>query len=247
MESFCSACGNSVAAGDRFCRVCGREVIQTGVASIQPSAQPSATLAPAETSVKAIISLVCGLLFFVPLAFVAAIVFGHIALSEIRKSAGRVKGDGIAIAGLVLGYMWVVALPIMLIVAAIAIPNLLRARMAANESSAVAGVRTLITAEISYADMHRGTGFTCSLSDLSADKLISNRLARGQQSGYAFELQNCRPEQAGGANARFQVVAYPVSHNQTGVRAFCSDESNVIKVDGSGSAQTCLDRGEVLQ
>lgn len=48
------------------------------------------------------------------------------------------KGEGLAIAGLVLGYAWIVSIPVILIIAAIAIPNLLRARMAANESSAVA-------------------------------------------------------------------------------------------------------------
>ncbi len=132
MESVCSACGNSVATGDQFCRVCGRAVAPGTV--VVPPGQPSLATMPAETSGKAIASLICGLLFFVPLAFIAAIVFGHIALSEIRKSAGRLKGDGLAIAGLVLGYMWVVAIPIMLIIAAIAIPNLLRARMAEQMS-----------------------------------------------------------------------------------------------------------------
>lgn len=246
MESVCSACGNNMAAGERFCRVCGRDsAAGTPVAS--PLSTPSQFTSPAETSGKAIASLVCGLLFFVPLAFIAAIIFGHIALSEIRKSAGRLKGDGLAIAGLVLGYMWVVAVPIMLIVAAIAIPNLLRARMAANEASAIGGVRTIMTAEIAYATAHPDAGFTCSLSDLSANNLISSQLASGQRTGYAFELQNCSPEAIGGANAHFQVVAYPLKANQTGVRAFCVDESNVIKVDASGSSSRCIENGEPLQ
>jgi hypothetical protein len=73
-------------------------------------------------------ALSAGLLFSVPFAFVAAVIFGHLGLSEIRKSAGRLKGDGLAIAGLVLGYMWVVSIPIILIIAAIAIPNVMRAR-----------------------------------------------------------------------------------------------------------------------
>jgi type IV pilus assembly protein PilA len=244
MESVCPACGNSVAAGERFCRVCGRPLAPT-LAPAGPPATMAAAI-PAETSGKAIASLVCGLLFFVPLAFVAAIVLGHIALSEIRKSAGRLKGDGMAIAGLVLGYLWVATLPVMLIIAAIAIPNLLRARMAANESSAVASVRTVMTAEITYASAHPNTGFTCSLSDLSADHLIPNQLASGQRTGYLFELQNCTPESAGGANTKFQVVAHPVERNQTGIRAFCSDESGVIKVDANGSASRCIENGEPL-
>jgi len=245
MESVCSACGNSVATGDQFCRVCGRAVAPGTV--VVPPGQPSLATMPAETSGKAIASLICGLLFFVPLAFIAAIVFGHIALSEIRKSAGRLKGDGLAIAGLVLGYMWVVAIPIMLIIAAIAIPNLLRARMAANESSTVASIRILATAEITYATAHPDAGFTCSLSDLSTDKLISSQLASGQRTGYVFELRNCSSETAGGPNTKFQIVAHPLTTNTTGIRAFCTDESNVIKVDPSGSASRCVESGETLQ
>ncbi len=229
-----------MAAGDRFCRVCGRD---------NPAAAPEgAPLPPGvrETSGKAIASLVCGLLFFIPFLFIAAIVFGHLALSEIRKSAGRLRGEGVAMAGLVLGYVWIAGIPIILIIAAIAIPNLLRARMAANESSAVAEVRTLVTAEATYAETHREVGYTCSLSDLAEGDLIAGELANGKKNGYVFELMNCSPEAAGGANAKFQVVAYPLRPNQTGVRAFCSDESAVVKVEPSGSAQGCVESGTVL-
>ena len=72
-------------------------------ASIPAAIPVSRTIGAAETSGKAITSLICGLLFFVPFAFIAAVVFGHIALSEIKRSAGRLKGEGLAIAGLVLG------------------------------------------------------------------------------------------------------------------------------------------------
>jgi len=210
------------------------------------AAQTGAPLAPgvpAETSGKAILSLVCGLLFFIPLAFVAAIVFGHLGLSEIRKSAGRLKGEGMAIAGLVLGYAWIVGIPIILIVAAIAIPNLLRARMAANESSAVASIRTLNAAEVAYSTGHANVGFTCSLSDLSS--LIDNKLVSGQRNGYMFQLSGCTAGE-GGAIVKYQVVAYPITQNTTGMRAFCSDESTVVKVDSGGSAKNCLENGAPL-
>src|ERR1043165_2279127 len=101
MSTLCAACGNSIEAGDQFCRICGRQASAGGAGT------PTVVTGPAETSVKAIISLVCGVLFFVPLAFIGAIVFGHLGLSEIKKSAGRLKGEGIAIAGLVLGYLWI--------------------------------------------------------------------------------------------------------------------------------------------
>ena len=244
MSTFCAACGNSMEAGDQFCRVCGRQSAAGGEAT---AAAPTAATGPAETSAKAIISLVCGVLFFVPLAFIGAIVFGHLGLSEIKKSAGRLKGEGIAIAGLVLGYLWIAGIPMFLIVAAIAIPNLLRARMAANESSAVAEVHQIVASEVTYSTDHPQEGFTCSLPALEKAGLLSAPLASGQRTGYAFELTGCTPGADGGANTKYQVVAYPVRLNQTGVRAFCSDESAVIKVDAGGSAEKCLQSGEVLR
>jgi hypothetical protein len=191
--------------------------------------------------------VICGLLFFVPFLFVAAIVFGHLALSEIRRSAGRLKGEGLAIAGLVLGYMGIVGIPLFLIVAAIAIPNLLRARIAANEASAVTSVRTLAAAEITYATRHPSQGFTCSLSDLAEASSVKGALGTGQKNGYAFELSGCSAETEGGANVKYQIVAYPLRLNQTGVRAFCSDESVAVKVESSGSARGCVENGSVLQ
>jgi type IV pilus assembly protein PilA len=245
MAQFCAACGNSQTADDKFCRVCGRAA-SAGFA-VTPVVGAGSASGNAETSGKAILSLICGLLFFIPFLFIAAIVLGHLALSEIRKSAGRLKGDGIAIAGLVLGYIWIVGIPILLIVAAVAIPNLLRAKMAANESSAVAAVRTLEAAEITYSAAHPVQGYTCSLSDLADAASIKGGLATGQKNGYVFELTGCSAGIEGGPNVKFQVVAYPLRVNQTGVRAFCSDESAAIKVDSDGSARACLEDGSALQ
>ena len=241
MASVCGACGNSMAEGDRFCRVCGRDSL-IGTLATSPIT-PVDSGAPATTSGKAIASLVCGLLFFVPLLFIVAIVLGHLALSEIKRSAGRLKGEGLAIAGLVLGYGWVLTIPIILIVAAIAIPNLLRARIAANESSAVASVRTLNVAEVTYSSQHPDAGFTCSLADLSGQ--IDNKLASGRKTGYVFELSGCTAGE-NGAIVKYQLIAYPMTRNQTGIRAFCSDESGVVKVDANGSAQDCIDHGSNL-
>jgi len=106
------------------------------------AAQP-AWNGPQESSGKATASMVCGILFFVwPFTAIAAVVLGHLALAEIKKSAGRLAGRGMAMAGLILGYIGVAMVPFILIIAAIAIPNLLRAKMAANEASAVGTLRT---------------------------------------------------------------------------------------------------------
>jgi type IV pilus assembly protein PilA len=237
---FCAGCGNNVASGEKFCRVCGKEVSA-------PTVLAPAVGAPAETSRKAIASLVCGLFLFAFPMSILAIIFGHLSLSEIRKSAGRLQGQGMAIAGLVLGYLGVAAIPIILIIAAIAIPNLLRARMAANESSALASVRILVVAETGYSSSHADTGYTCTFSDLAGAGLIDARLASGEKNGYVFELSDCRPSAGGGANVKFRVAAYPMARNTTGTRAFCSDESGVLKTDERGSPADCTENGSTLQ
>jgi hypothetical protein len=181
---FCAGCGNNVSEGERFCRVCGKEV--SAATAVAPAAS-----ATAETSGKAVASLVCGLFLFVFPLSILAIIFGHLSLFEIRKSAGRLKGEGLAIAGLVLGYMGVAAMPVILIIAAIAIPNLLRARMAANEASAVSSTRILVAAEAGYAASHPEAGYTCTLSKLADAGLIDAQLASGRRHGYFFELEGC--------------------------------------------------------
>jgi type IV pilus assembly protein PilA len=242
MTTFCPGCGNGMTEGDQFCRNCGRSA--TGTSAI---ADPAFGPLSGKTSGKAIASLVFGLfLFFFPFSIVA-IFFGHFALSEIRKSAGRLKGHGIAVAGLVLGYAGVVMIPLILIIAAIAIPNLLRARISANEASAAASVRTLNMAEVSYAQTHPQEGYACSLSALGETGLIAKTLVNGQKNGYAFEISGCGVQQEGTANTRYQIVAYPLRDKQTGVRAFCSDQSLLIRVDLEGSPQNCLEHGTELR
>jgi type IV pilus assembly protein PilA len=246
MGSFCAACGNSIAAGEQFCRVCGRSVSTNAPVPVPSGVAGPTSAAPAETSVKAIVSLVCGLFFFMLPLSIVAIIFGHLSLSDIRKSAGRLTGQGMAIAGLVLGYLGIAAIPVILIVAAIAIPNLLRARMAANEASAAAWVRTVNTAETAYAELHPTAGFTCTLADLAGDQLITRELASGRKNGYVLELSDCAPAIEGGPNVKFRVIAYPETRNTTGTRAFCSDESMNVKVDANGSRQECVANGSTL-
>jgi type IV pilus assembly protein PilA len=243
ISMFCPRCGQTIAEGASFCASCGSQVSPAGVSPAMPGQPPAAgSPVPAQTSGKAIASLVLGLLSFSFLAAIPAVVFGHLALSEIKKSAGRIQGQGMAIAGLVLGYLGIVMLPFILIIAAIAIPNLLRARIAANESSAVSSIRTLNTAEVSYAAVHKKSGYTCSLSDLQNAGLLAEPLANGTKNGYAFVLQNCTADVEGGPLSKYQVIAYPVSQGKTGTRSFCSDESATVRFY-YGSPENCLESG----
>jgi hypothetical protein len=147
--------------------------------------------------------LICGIFAFVFPSAVAAIVLGHLALSEIRKSAGRLTGHGIAMTGLILGYAGVAAIPLILIVAAIAIPNLLRLRMSeneanavlANEASAVESLRVMNSSAVNYSSTYQND-FPPSMEALAGPRgaaagcdhaqLIDDVLASGQKSGYVF-------------------------------------------------------------
>jgi len=246
MSSFCLGCGNGMSEGERFCGVCGRDSL---AASAGPAVDPAVAFGlPPETSGKAIFSLVSGLLFLILPFSLAAVIFGHLSLSDIRKSGGRLTGKGLAIAGLVLGYMGVVVILALIVSAGFYARQ--RERSVAQKvkvvnygNPVVSAVRTLNTAEIAYAQAHRDTGYTCSLSDLQGAWGFGSDLAHGQKYGYIFELKGCTAAKANGPIAKYQLVAYPAATNKTGTNAFCSNESDVIKVARSGSAQDCLRAG----
>jgi type IV pilus assembly protein PilA len=146
-----------------------------------------------------------------------------------------------------------IVVAIILIIAAIAIPNLLRARMAANESSAVASVRTINTAEVTYNSTYPTVGFTtlaqlggalnaaCTPSTTTAcliDSVLSNNgsPAGSGKSGYMIGATATNP--AGGVNQGYVAGVNPITVNQTGIRAFCAVEDGVVRVDPTGTAVT---------
>jgi type IV pilus assembly protein PilA len=147
-----------------------------------------------------------------------------------------------------------IVVAIILIIAAIAIPNLLRARMAANESSAVASIRTVNTAEVTYNSTYPTIGFAAALSNLGGplgaacvpgtatacliDSVLANdgNPAGGGKSGYLFVAT--AGTVAGGVNVGYVVNAQPITINQTGIRAFCAEEDAVVRVDPAGICGT---------
>jgi len=140
-----------------------------------------------------------------------------------------------------------IVVAIILIIAAIAIPNLLRARIAANESSAVASVRTVNTAQISYNSAYSSVGFAPDLNSLGGTSctppssasgcLIDTQLASGTKSGYSFGIPS--GSVTGTPASTYQVVAAPITPNQTGVRYFCSFQDAVVRVNATGAISTC--------
>jgi type IV pilus assembly protein PilA len=151
-----------------------------------------------------------------------------------------------------------IVVAIILIIAAIAIPNLLRSRMAANEASAVGSLRTINTAEVTFNSTY-GVGFANDLATLGGpggsavsctnSLLLDPVLSTGapiQKSGYTFTLTpsgnpftgvlpaGCVAGDVGG----YAVVALPVNQGTTGQSSFCTDASGVIRKDPSGAAIT---------
>jgi len=145
-----------------------------------------------------------------------------------------------------------VVVAIILIIAAIAIPQLLRARIAANEAAAGENVRTLTTASMAYSSTWNngfpptlatlggigGAPATCDFADLM-DPTITN--APNQKSGFTFGYTAVGapvipPPACGtpGANA-YLITATPITEGFTGVRSFCSDEPGVIHYDTTGA------------
>jgi type IV pilus assembly protein PilA len=251
----CPRCAASLADNVSFCPTCGSAVgAYAGAPSLSPPANPlnpgvpMAYVGQPETSGKAIASLVCGVIAYVLLPFIAAIpavILGHIALSDIKKSAGRLKGQGLAIAGLVLGYFGVALLPFILIIAAIAIPNLLRARMAANEASAVGTLRIYNRVMVNYAAQCPNAGFPPSVTNLGPGNgdcdganLIDAMLASpaAVKSGYRFFYSPGSADNAGHI-VTYTITADPVSAGATGVRHFFTDESGVMRLS-SGTPAT---------
>jgi len=139
-----------------------------------------------------------------------------------------------------------IVVAIILIIAAIAIPNLLRSRIAANEASAVGSLRTLNTAEVTYNTTYPSSGFACTLGVLGPPSgstsvssanagLIDSNLAAGVKSGFSFLLpasSGCTPTSTG-INTTYDITASPVSPGVTGQRYFCTDPSGVIQYNGT--------------
>lgn len=143
-----------------------------------------------------------------------------------------------------------IVVAIILIIAAIAIPNLMRARMSANEASAVASLRTINTSEITYNSTYPTVGFATALSNLGGglgaacvassttacliDSVLSNNgnPAGAGKSGYSFTTGTGAV--GSGINVGYTVVAVPMVLDHTGVRAFCAEQDAVVRVDPAG-------------
>ena len=147
-----------------------------------------------------------------------------------------------------------IVVAIILIIAAIAIPNLLRARIAANESSAAASVRTISTAELTYQTSYPTIGYpttlgalgpanvSCSAGPTSANAcIIDYVLAKASssaapKSGYIFTAVGSTSGAGVTINDQYYVDANPSNLNTTGVKEFCAVTDNVVRFVTPGGA-----------
>lgn len=148
-----------------------------------------------------------------------------------------------------------IVVAIILIIAAIAIPNLLRARIAANESSAVQSIRTINTAEVTYQSQFPNVGYATALGALGPassagctsataptstnacllDWVLSTATATtSPKSGYYFSVPGSVT--AGGLVVDYTINGLPAAANQTGVRGFCSNSDGVIRYNNPAAA-----------
>ncbi len=137
-----------------------------------------------------------------------------------------------------------IVVAIILIIAAIAIPNLLRSRIAANQASAVGSLRTINTAEITYASTYN-SGYSTTLASLAppaagasptstAAGLIDSVLAGGSKSGYTFTYAAGTP--VGGRIETYTLNAAPTTAGTTGTNYYFTDQSGVIRQNSTGVA-----------
>src|ERR1700746_1748072 len=140
-----------------------------------------------------------------------------------------------------------IVVAIILIIAAIAIPNLLRARMQANEASAAASIHAVNTAEISYSSAFPTIGFSASLANLgdggaspcpgsaTASCYIDPNLASGTKSGYLFTYAQ-HASSTPSLNFTFNVD--PVSRGFSGQRSFFPSDANITRYTASAAASS---------
>jgi hypothetical protein len=215
-----------------------------------PPPPPGQYTGPAETDGKATGSLILGILSLVAFSIltgIPAVILGHISRKNIRESRGRLRGEGMALAGLIMGYISLAFIPMILIIAAIAIPNLLRAKMNANGAAAASTVRTVNTAQVTYSVSYPTKGYALDLATLgpgrSADctqgtadhACLMDGVVAGPRCtagtwcikyGYRFSMTGfCNLDKV---CSDYVVVATPVNPS-TGSKSYCSNADAVIR------------------
>jgi type IV pilus assembly protein PilA len=218
--------------------------------STYPPPQPRTTLA-LWSLILGILSLLTG--GCLGIGAIVAIVLGVMAMSRAGKLPAEYGGKGMAIGGIVTGALGLVMLPVIGIIAAIAIPGLLRARVSANEAMAIGDIRAVISSEMAYSAYNNGNYDTIEclqapnscLPEYTGVPMLSGEFSM-IKGGYrrtfypgprAASGDKTSPSSATG----FAITAVPLQRNRTGVRGFCGDHTGVICQTMDGSEPPVVD------
>jgi prepilin-type N-terminal cleavage/methylation domain-containing protein len=136
-----------------------------------------------------------------------------------------------------------IVVAIILIIAAIAIPNFMRSRMAANEAATVQNMRNICTGEVAYSTTY-GIGFSATLAQLgpggggppssNGAQLIDDVLATGVKAGFTLSYVSTAP--SNGIIYNYTLNADPTTVGVTGSRHFYTDQTGVLRQNTAGTA-----------
>ena len=242
--TLCPKCQTQNAPTATFCVGCGQALTARGARLAGAGGGQSKGMAMA-AMILGILSLPSFGCFGI--GAILAIVLGSIAYSRTNKEPDVYGGRGMAISGMVMGGVSFLMIPVIGIIAAIAIPSLLRARVASNEAVAIGDTRTVISAEVAYSTQNNGFYDTLEclgapsacLPGYSGTTFLDASLAGTAvlpKGGYHRTLHVGDPPEVDGAGGgkspssvrTFAYVSEPVTQGQTGVRAFCGDDTGRV-------------------
>jgi type IV pilus assembly protein PilA len=196
-------------------------------ASYAPPAKLKQGLAIASLTIGLVGLFIC---FLGMLGSIPGLICGIKAVRKANRNPMEYGGKGMAIAGIVINSLLLLMIPI---IAAIAIPNLLAARKAANEAAALRTLHTLSSAEATYQSTTGGGTSYGTLEDLERAGLI--KVGTALNSGYKFKVivSNCTIASAKNCRPHFVVLGTPITYGSTGTgkRSFYLDETGVIRAD----------------
>jgi hypothetical protein len=231
----CIHCGLINWADAEACKRCGNSPQQTvheEFGGWSAEAGPAPYGVAKKRTGLAVASLVVGVVSLVTFSLlivgaVVGIVLGIVAVTRAGREPEVYGGRGLAVGGIVTSALSLVMILPLMLVAAIAIPNLLAARRAANEASAIHNVRMLIYAEGEYSASTGGGEFG-TMEDLAKAGLVEGQLADGLHNGYMFTLV--------ATDDTCAVTAVPMSYGSSGRRSFYAtcDGSGVHYTDNGG-------------
>ena len=230
----CSECGFVSWAGAVSCKQCGASLAPGGS---EYRLRNQHILQRDLKKGLAVFSLVLGVINLftaglIGLGAVLGIVLSLVAMRRAKQNPMVYGGKELATAGLVTSILSLVIIVPIGIIAAIAIPNLLAARRAANEGSTIAVLRKIHAAEVTY-QATTGAGEFGTLEQLAEADLIAPEVASGVVSGYRFNVQLTTVDDELG----FEAVGIPLSYPSTGRRSFFVDESGIIRGSDSQGAE----------